>query len=425
MKLYSRSQLIVISSICVAIAVSLTVTLCFSIGTKKSDVSKVEAKSDASSAQSISSQTNLSRLEEDARDDEDFFNFESGDANLKKVASYTAENGYTQDEIQNITVYEKCSDAVVNISTQVIQYNWFFEAYPTDGGTGSGSIIDKRGYVVTNRHVIKDAYKIYISLSDGTQYEGKLVGQDSQTDIAVVKFDPPENMELTTIPFADSSKLRIGQKVIAIGNPFGFDRTMTTGIISSLGRPIQSNNTILQDMIQTDTAINPGNSGGPLLDTQGRMIGINTMIYSTSGSSAGVGFAMPVNTAKRIVSDLMRYGKVKRGSLNITAVPVTSSLARYANLSTSTGILISEVTRGSNAEKAGLQGGSEAVRYSRSSATFYIGGDIITAINGISVSNVADYNSALEKTKPGDEATVTIIRGKKTIDVVVILEERN
>ena len=392
---------------------------------KKSDVSKVEAKSDASSAQSISSQTNLSRLEEDARDDEDFFNFESGDANLKKVASYTAENGYTQDEIQNITVYEKCSDAVVNISTQVIQYNWFFEAYPTDGGTGSGSIIDKRGYVVTNRHVIKDAYKIYISLADGTQYEGKLVGQDTQTDIAVVKFDPPENMELTTIPFADSSKLRIGQKVIAIGNPFGFDRTMTTGIISSLGRPIQSNNTILQDMIQTDTAINPGNSGGPLLDTQGRMIGINTMIYSTSGSSAGVGFAMPVNTAKRIVSDLMRYGKVKRGSLNITAVPVTSSLARYANLSTSTGILISEVTRGSNAEKAGLQGGSEAVRYSRSSATFYIGGDIITAINGISVSNVADYNSALEKTKPGDEATVTIIRGKKTIHVVVILEERN
>jgi len=409
----------------VAIAVSLTVTLCFSIGTKKSDVSKVEAKTDASSAQSISSQTNLSHLQEDSRDDEDLFNFESGDANLKNVASYTAEDGYTQDEIQNITVYEKCSDAVVNISTQVIQYNWFFEAYPTDGGTGSGSIIDKRGYVVTNRHVIKDAYKIYISLADGTQYEGKLVGQDSQTDIAVVKFDPPENMELTTIPFADSSKLRIGQKVIAIGNPFGFDRTMTTGIISSLGRPIQSNNTILQDMIQTDTAINPGNSGGPLLDTQGRMIGINTMIYSTSGSSAGVGFAMPVNTAKRIVSDLMRYGKVKRGSLNITAVPVTPSLARYANLSTSTGILISEVTRGSNAEKAGLQGGTEAVRYSRSSATFYIGGDIITAINGISVSNVADYNSALEKTKPGDEATVTIIRGKKTIDVVVILEERN
>ena len=161
------------------------------------------------------------------------------------------------------------------------------------------------------------------------------------------------------------------------------------------------------------------------MDTQGRMIGINTMIYSTSGSSAGVGFAMPLNTAKRIVSDLMRYGKVKRGSLNITAVPVTSSLARYANLSTSTGILISEVTRGSNAEKAGLQGGSEAVRYSRSSATFYIGGDIITAINGIPVSNVADYNSALEKTKPGDEATVTIIRGKKTIDVVVILEERD
>ncbi|MCR5698202.1 MAG: trypsin-like peptidase domain-containing protein [Treponemataceae bacterium] len=418
MKLYSKSQLIIISSICALAAVAVTLFTTLSIS-KKADERRAPQVSE--STQNTETKINVAS---DFSDD-DLVNFQTNDANLKQISTYTAEDGYTQEEIQNITVYEKCSDAVVNISTQVIQYNWFFEAYPTDGGTGSGSIIDKRGYVVTNRHVIKDAYKIYISLADGTQYEGKLVGQDSQTDIAVVKFEPPENIELTTIPFADSANLKIGQKVIAIGNPFGFDRTMTTGIISSLGRPIQSNNTILQDMIQTDTAINPGNSGGPLLDTQGRMIGINTMIYSTSGSSAGVGFAMPVNTAKRIVSDLMRYGKVKRGSLNITAVPVTQSLARYANLSTSTGILISEVTRGSNAEKAGLQGGTEAVRYSRSSATFYIGGDIITAINGISVSSVADYNSALEKTKPGDEATITIIRGKKTLDVVVVLEERN
>lgn len=400
---------------CVAFAVVFTSVLSVSLtkNAKKNDKVEVSTSETVKLSESSSSEN-----------DEDLVDFQAGDANLKQVASYTTDDGYTQDEIQNISVYEKCSDAVVNISTQVIQYNWFFEAYPTDGGTGSGSIIDKRGYVVTNRHVIKDAYKIYISLSDGTQYEGRLIGQDSQTDIAVVKFDPPANVELTTIPFADSSKLKIGQKVIAIGNPFGFDRTMTTGIISSLGRPIQSNNTILQDMIQTDTAINPGNSGGPLLDTQGRMIGINTMIYSTSGSSAGVGFAMPVNTAKRIVSDLMKYGKVKRGSLNITAVPVTSSLARYANLSVTSGILVSEVTKGSNAEKAGLKGGTEAVRYSRSSSTFYIGGDIITAINGNSVSTVADYNSALEKTKPGDSAVITVVRGRKTLEIPVVLEER-
>ncbi|MCR4790868.1 MAG: trypsin-like peptidase domain-containing protein [Treponemataceae bacterium] len=411
MRLYSKAQMIAFSSVCAFLAICVTAAVCISF----SRYTKIKNNKSENVREIVKTQENSDI------DDTELYTFET---NLKNVSSVTVEDGYSAEEIQNINVYEKCSDAVVNISTQVIQYNWFFEAYPTDGGTGSGSIIDKRGYVVTNRHVIKDAYKIYISLADGTQYEGKLIGQDSQTDIAIVKFDPPSNIELTTIPFADSSKLRIGQKVIAIGNPFGFDRTMTTGIISSLGRPIQSNNTILQDMIQTDTAINPGNSGGPLLDTQGRMIGINTMIYSTSGSSAGVGFAMPVNTAKRIVSDLMRYGKVKRGSLNITAVPINQSLARYASLPVESGILISEVGRGSNAEKAGLQGGTEAVRYTRSSATFYIGGDIITAINGRSVASYADYNSALESTKPGDNALVSIIRGRKNLDITVVLEER-
>ena len=177
-------------------------------------------------------------------------------------------------------------------------------------------------------------------------------------------------------------------------------------------------------MIQTDTAINPGNSGGPLFDTQGRMIGINTMIYSTSGSSAGVGFAIPVNTAKRIVSDLMKYGKVKRGSLNISAVQISSTLSRYIDLPVKEGLLVSEVDEKSNAYKAGLKGGTEAVRFTRTSQIFYIGGDIITAINGTPVSSSADYNSVLESTKPGDTVIVTVIRGSERIDLKIVLEEQ-
>ena len=412
MRLYSKSQVFLISFICVVIAVCATY-FSFNYFSNKDSTEKTE---------NISSTKNENQIENTKSNEEDYYVFQTN-YKTQRFSSEFDEN-YTQDEIQNITVYEKCSDAVVNISTKVISYSWFYDPYPTDGGSGSGSIIDKRGYVVTNRHVIKDAYKIYISLSDGTQYEGTLVGEDAQTDLAVIKFTPPENMELTTIGFSDSNKLRVGQKVIAIGNPFGFDRTMTTGIISSLGRPIQSNNTIFRDMIQTDTAINPGNSGGPLFDTQGRMIGINTMIYSTSGSSAGVGFAIPVNTAKRIVSDLMKYGKVKRGSLNISAVQISSTLSRYIDLPVKEGLLVSEVDEKSNAYKAGLKGGTEAVRFTRTSQIFYIGGDIITAINGTPVSSSADYNSVLESTKPGDTAIVTVIRGSERIDLKIILEEQ-
>ena len=412
MRLYSRTQVVIISVICIVIAVFATY---FSINyfSNKDSTEKTE---------NISSNEKENQIENTKSTEEDYYVFQTNYKQQRFPSEF--DETYTQDEIQNITVYEKCSDAVVNISTKVISYSWFYDPYPTDGGSGSGSIIDKRGYVVTNRHVIKDAYKIYISLSDGTQYEGTLVGEDSQTDLAVIKFTPPENMELTTIGFSDSNKLRVGQKVIAIGNPFGFDRTMTTGIISSLGRPIQSNNTIFRDMIQTDTAINPGNSGGPLFDTQGRMIGINTMIYSTSGSSAGVGFAIPVNTAKRIVSDLMKYGKVKRGSLNISAVQISSTLSRYIDLPVKEGLLVSEVDEKSNAYKAGLKGGTEAVRFTRTSQIFYIGGDIITAINGTPVSSSADYNSVLESTKPGDTVIVTVIRGSERIDLKIVLEEQ-
>ena len=331
---------------------------------------------------------------------------------------------YTQDELQNINVYQLCNEAVVNINTKVVAYDWFLDPYVQDGGSGSGSIIDKRGYVLTNVHVIQDASKIYVSLFDGTQYEAEVIGQDLDSDLAIIKFSPPAGIELKTISFGESKNLVVGQKVIAIGNPFGMERTMTTGIVSGLGRPIQnSNKRIIRDMIQTDTAINPGNSGGPLLNTQGQMIGINTMIMSNSGSSSGVGFAVPSETAKRVVADLIKYGKVQRGTIDASIVQLNSRIAQYAGLDISSGILISEVAKGGNAEKAGLRGGTKAVYYGNRSSIIYIGGDVITKIDDITISSLADYYSALESKKPGEVVSVVVRRNKQNYSLNIKLSE--
>lgn len=331
---------------------------------------------------------------------------------------------YTQDELQNINVYDLCNEAVVNINTKVTAYDWFLEPYVQDGGSGSGSIIDVRGYILTNVHVISGASKIYVSLFDGTQYEAEVVGLDEDSDLAVIKFNPPVGMSLKTIGFGSSSSLKVGQKVIAIGNPFGMERTMTTGIISGLGRPIQnSNKRIIRNMIQTDTAINPGNSGGPLLDTSGRMVGINTMIMSSSGSSSGVGFAVPAETAVRVVSDLLRYGKVQRGTIDATIIQLSNRIAQYAGLDISHGILVSSVVKGGNAEKSGLRGGTEAAYYGSRSSIVYLGGDVITKIDNINVSTIADYYSALESKKPGDVVEVVVRRNRKNITLNVTLSD--
>ena len=327
---------------------------------------------------------------------------------------------FTESEQQNIGVYDKCAESVVNISTKIAGINWFLEPTVEDGGTGSGSIIDKRGYIVTNVHVIQNASEIYVSLSDGTQYEAEIVGQDSESDLAVIKFTPPAGTVLKTISFGDSSKLKVGQKVIAIGNPFGLDRTMTTGIVSGLARPVRnSNNRIIRNMIQTDAAINPGNSGGPLLDTAGRMVGINTMIVSSSGSSAGVGFAIPAETAVRVVSDLIRYGRVNRGVVQMSIVQLNRTIVQYAGLDVSAGVLVSEVTKNGNADKAGIRGGTQRANYGRS--IIFLGGDIVTKIDDIAVASLADYFSALEDKRPGDTVSMTIRRKGRNLTVKVTL----
>ena len=333
-------------------------------------------------------------------------------------------SSYSQDENENISVYKNCNEAVVNINTKVTSYDWFWDPYVTDGGSGSGSIIDKRGYILTNVHVISGASKIYVSLYDGSQYEATVVGEDIDSDLAIIKFDPPQGLTLKTISFADSTKLLVGQKVIAIGNPFGMERTMTTGIVSGLGRPIQnSNNRIIRNMIQPDAAINPGNSGGPLLDTSGRMVGINTMIMSSSGSSSGVGFAVPSEIAVRVVNDLIKYGKVQRGVINASIVQLTSRIAQYAGLDISTGMLVSEVEEGSNAADAGLRGGTKGVYYGSRNNILYLGGDIITKIDGIDITSLAEYYSALESKKPGDVVSVVVRRNKKDVTLKITLSE--
>lgn len=337
-------------------------------------------------------------------------------------------NRYTTEEKQNISVYERTNDAVVNITTETMGVNWFLEPIPQEGVSGSGSIIDRRGYVLTNTHVIEDATKIFISLSDGSQYSAKVIGVDRENDLAVLKFDPPSNAQLTTIQFGDSDGLKVGQRVLAIGNPFGLTRTLTVGIVSALGRPVQTDkNIIIKNMIQTDTAINPGNSGGPLLDADGNMIGINTMIYSTSGSSAGVGFAVPINTAKRVVAEIIKYGKVRRAVIDAELVQLNASIARYANLPVQRGILVSRVKRGSNADRAGLRGGANAVRYGigKRAAIIYLGGDIIVKIAGQTVSNLSEYYAILEDKKPNESITVTVLRGNQTVELTLTLSERN
>ena len=330
----------------------------------------------------------------------------------------------TDYERRNIYVYQRMNAGVVNITTETLSLNWFLEPVPREGGTGSGSIIDSRGYILTNYHVVKDAYKVFINLYDGSQYEGQVIGNDPENDLSVVEFDP-EGKELVTVPFGSSGDLRVGQIVLAIGNPFGYDRTLTTGIVSGLGRPVRtSRNLVIRDMIQTDASINPGNSGGPLLNTLGKMVGINTMIYSPSGGSVGIGFAVPVDTARRVVPQLIEYGKVQRGWIEVVPVQLEPSIVRYGKLSISKGVMVSKVVPGSTADTAGIRGGDQSnpVRYGNS--IIYFGGDIITGVDGMEVATLSDLFSALEDNQPGETVQVTIIRKGRERTLPVTLAER-
>ncbi|MDR2730141.1 MAG: trypsin-like peptidase domain-containing protein [Treponema sp.] len=400
MKLYSRSQVLFFSLLSAIIAA----LFAFGLG-----IGKHIGDSNAA---------DTSGQKKDVQESE--FKLLQADYNTLNTLDIAA---YSESERENITIYERLNSAVVNITTETMAINWFLEPVPQEGGSASGSIIDTRGYVLTNNHVIENTYKVFINLADGSQFEGKLIGADPENDLAVLKFDPPQGMEIRTIPYGDSAALKVGQKVLAIGNPFALERTLTVGIVSGLGRPIQTaRQHIIRDMIQTDASINPGNSGGPLLDTQGRMIGINTMIFSPSGGSIGIGFAVPVDTAKRVVNELIQYGKVRRGWIDATMVQIFPSLVRYAKLPVNSGLLVSRTRRNGLAERAGLRQGSESVQYGRS--TFFVGGDIITAVNGMKTNTLADLYSSLEACKPGDHVKVDIIRANNPLTLEITLADR-
>src|SRR5580692_9704937 len=327
----------------------------------------------------------------------------------------------TDDESINVRVYRQASAAVANILTKATEYDFFMDPVPVEGA-GSGFVIDGRGYILTNFHVVQEAQSIEVVLGDQTRYPAKFIGADQRNDVALIKVEP-KGKPLVALQLGDSSKLQVGQKVLAIGNPFGFQSTLTTGVVSALGRNVQtSQTTLIDEAIQTDAAINRGNSGGPLLNSHGEVIGINSAIYTPSGTTAGIGFAIPVNTAKRIAHDLMTEGRVQQAFLGAQTLSVGGSLAQALDLPVDEGLLVESAAKGGPAATAGVHGGDRVVMAGMQRIA--IGGDVITAIDGTKIANTMDLSVVLNHKRPGDTVTVTLYRAGKKLDIPVKLGER-
>src|SRR5713226_8044341 len=337
-------------------------------------------------------------------------------ASISPPANIT-DPSFATDEQNNIEVYKATAPGVVYIQSTSTARDFFGMFSRPVEGAGSGSIIDEQGNILTNYHVIADAEKLTVSFGTGKNYPAKVVGRDPDTDLAVIKLLETPKEALSIVPMGDSDKLIVGQKVLAIGNPFGLDRTLTTGVISGLQRPIRAlNGRPIEGAIQTDASINPGNSGGPLLDSHGRMIGINSQIESPSGASAGVGFAIPINIAKRIVPQLVRNGYVRRPKLGIVPRDV-ESLSGQVRLPVSYGVLIWAVQPGGAAANAGLRG---LVQTENGDVEL---GDIIVAIDGEKISNNDDLFKLLDKHQVGDTVSVELMRNGHHATVPVKLME--
>lgn len=327
----------------------------------------------------------------------------------------------TEDEKNNIAVYEKAADGVVNITSIAVQLDFFFNPFPTQG-SGSGSIIDLKGHILTNHHVVANAQKLEVTLADGSKWPAKLVGSDPDNDLAVIKIDAPRE-KLKVIPMGDSKNLRIGQKVLAIGNPFGLERTLTTGVISSLGRTIRSDaGYLIEDVIQTDAAINPGNSGGPLLNSEGEIIGINTAIISPSGGSVGIGFAIPVNTAKRVIPELISKGYVSYPYIGATIQSLIPEIAQFLKLKVDRGAMIAEVVKGGPADKAGLKGGTQRVQVGN--MIVIVGGDVVVKADQQEIKTHDDLIRYIREKKPGDTILLKVYRKGDFKEIKVTLGER-
>lgn len=325
---------------------------------------------------------------------------------------------FDSEEQNNIAVYKKALPSVVNITSTAMTFNFFYGQVPQQG-QGSGFILDKAGHVLTNFHVIADANRIEVMTSDKHHYKATIVASDKGHDLALLQIN---GSNLQPVTLASSSDLVVGQKVYAIGNPFGLSGTMTRGIISSIRSIRGPEGSPIEDAIQTDAAINPGNSGGPLLNSKGDVIGINTLI-ATGGAeqSSGIGFAIPINTAKAVVDDFTKYGRVRRPSLGIVSLAVDSGLSEQMGLAADSGVLVQKVVPGGAADRAGIKGGNQQAYLGN--MPIVLGGDLIVAIDGRDITDTADIAEVMDKHQPGDVISVTIYRGKKKLTLKLALGE--
>lgn len=334
-----------------------------------------------------------------------------------EISGAAGSDGLDAEEQNNISVYHKNIGSVVNITSKAVTFDFFYGLVPEEG-QGSGFIIDKDGHILTNYHVIAEARQIEVTLHNRKKYRATIVGTDRSHDLAVVQIKAPD---LTPMVLGDSGNLQVGQKVYAIGNPFGLAGTLTRGIVSSIRSVQEPDGMTIDEAIQTDASINPGNSGGPLLNLRGEVIGINTMIASSVGQSAGIGFAIPINTAKAVINDLLTLGRVRRPALGVRTIPIGPELAEQLGLAADYGLLIVQAVPGGAADNAGLRGGSERAFLGNIPIT--VGGDLIVAIDDQKIEDQQELAQIMNNHRAGDTVRITIYRGKKKMDVKVTLGE--
>jgi putative serine protease PepD len=324
----------------------------------------------------------------------------------------------TEEEKNNIDLYQHLAPGVVNITSTTVEHDFFLNVIPRKG-MGSGAIIDSRGYILTNNHVIGDG-RLEVTLADGRKYKARLIGADTDTDLAVVKIDAA-GRRLAVIPMGDSAGLKVGQKAIAIGNPFGLGQTLTSGVVSSVGRTMRAENgNLVEDIIQTDASINPGNSGGPLIDSSGKLIGIATAIFSPTGASVGIGFAIPVNTARRIAAELIEKGYYSYPFLGATLLNLFPDIADTLKLPVKAGAMVIETVPGGPADAAGLRGGDRKAQIGNNIVR--VGGDVIVSLNEVEVQDADGAIREIRRLHPGDKIRLGIVRwdgSSRTLDVTL------
>ena len=332
--------------------------------------------------------------------------------------------GLRSDEINAVEIYRTRSRAVVHIAAAGLRSGAEEGSLVPSAGVGSGFIIDQEGTVVTNHHVIRGAQRMLVTLYDGSRYRAEPVGSDPELDLAVIRFNP-RGRSLATIPGGDSSGLQVGQQVFALGNPFGLDGSLTTGVVSALNRPMRtSSGYVVRELIQSDAAINPGNSGGPLLNSRGQLIGVNSMIISPSRGSVGIGLSIPYETVQRVVAHILEEGPMVRGWIDIEAIGIEPRLALDGGLPVSQGVLVTRVLDEGNAAIAGLQDGRDGRTIRHGPYRIPVQGDIITAVNDQPVENVGQLLARLEGTRPRETIQLTIVRDGGTENLSIRLSRQ-